>query len=117
MTSHWTFHTLSRPSARGHDNFLFKLSHYQGARRQCELRCYRWDIFKKEPPSENGKTQLRPLVADLVASLNTLIANKEFKAALDKEEVAFTAGANHLWLGLQRVAAQACQGLGEPYKQ
>ncbi len=80
------------------------------------IRSIRWDIFEKEPPSENGKTQLAPPAADLVASLNTLIANKEFKAALDKEEVAFTAGANHLWLGLQRVAAQACQGLGEPYK-
>ncbi len=81
------------------------------------IRSVRWDIFEKEPPNENGKTQLAPPPSDLVASLNTLIANKEFKTALDKAEVAFTTGANHLWLGLQRIAVQACQGLGEPYKQ
>ena len=45
-----------------------------------------------------------------------MLANKEFKPALDKTEVAFTAAANHLWLGLQRIGAQACAGLGEPYK-
>jgi|WetSurMetagenome_2_1015567.scaffolds.fasta_scaffold00056_17 type VI secretion system protein VasJ len=80
------------------------------------MRSIRWDIFEKIPPNENGKTQLAPPPAELVASLNAMIANKEFKPALDKAEVAFTAGANHLWFGLQRIAALACQGLGETYK-
>ncbi len=80
------------------------------------IRAIRWDIFEKAPPNENGKTQLAPPPAELATSLNTLIANKEFKPALDKAEVAFTTGANHLWLGLQRIAALACAGLGEPYK-
>lgn len=80
------------------------------------MRSIRWDIFEKAPPSENGKTQLAPPPAELASSLAGMIANKEFKPALDKAEVAFTAGANHLWLGLQRIAAIACQGLGEPYK-
>jgi len=80
------------------------------------MRSIRWDIFEKAPPSENGKTQLAPPPADLVTSLTAMIANKEFKPAIDKAEVAFTSGANHLWLGLQRITAAACQGLGEPYK-
>ena len=80
------------------------------------MRSIRWDIFEKAPPSENGKTQLAPPPADLVSSLSAMIANKEFKPALDKAEVAFAAGANHLCLGLQRIAAVACQSLGEPYK-
>jgi type VI secretion system protein VasJ len=80
------------------------------------MRSIRWDIFEKSPPGENGKTQLAPPPADLITSLNTMIANKEFKPALDKAEVAFTAAANHLWLGLQRIAVLACQGLGEQYK-
>ena len=79
------------------------------------MRSIRWDIFDKAPPSENGKTQLAPPPADLASSLSAMITNKEFKPALDKAEVAFTAGANHLWLGLQRIAAAACQGLGEQY--
>jgi type VI secretion system protein VasJ len=80
------------------------------------MRSIRWDIFEKAPPSENGKTQLAPPPVELISSLNAMIANKEFKPALDKVEVAFTTGANHLWLGLQRIAAEACAGLGEPYK-
>jgi type VI secretion system protein VasJ len=80
------------------------------------MRSIRWDIFEKAPPSENGKTQLAPPPADLATSLSAMISNKEFKPALDKAEIAFTAGANHLWLGLQRIATIACQGLGEPYK-
>jgi type VI secretion system protein VasJ len=80
------------------------------------MRSLRWDIFEKAPPAENSKTQLAPPPADLVASLNASLGNKEFKPALDKAETAFTAAANHLWLGLQRIAALACQGLGEPYK-
>jgi type VI secretion system protein VasJ len=81
------------------------------------MRSIRWDIFEKAPPNENGKTQLAPPPADLAAALNALIAGKEFKPALDKAEFIFTTGANHLWLGLQKIATQACQGLGEPYKQ
>ncbi len=80
------------------------------------IRMVRWDIFEKAPPAENGKTQLTAPPPDLATSLNTLINNKEFKPALEKAEVAFTAGANHLWFGLQRLAAMACAGLGEPYK-
>jgi type VI secretion system protein VasJ len=80
------------------------------------MRSIRWDIFEKAPQNENGKTQMAPPPADLAVSLTTMIANNEFKPALDKAEVAFTAAANHLWLGLQRIAAQACRGLGEPYK-
>jgi type VI secretion system protein VasJ len=81
------------------------------------MRSIRWDIFEKAPPAaDGGKTALAPPAADLVASLNTSLANKEFKPALDKVETAFAAGANHLWLGLQRIAWLACQGLGEPYK-
>jgi type VI secretion system protein VasJ len=81
------------------------------------MRSLRWDIFEKAPPAaENGTTALAPPPPDLIASLNTSLNNKEFKPALDKAETAFAAAANHLWLGLQRIAVLACQGLGEPYK-
>jgi type VI secretion system protein VasJ len=80
------------------------------------MRIVRWDILEKAPPSDAGKTQLAPPAADLAASLSAMLSNKEFKPALDKAETAFTAGANHLWLGLQRIAATACRGLGEAHK-
>ena len=80
------------------------------------MRSIRWDIFDKVPPNENGKTQLAPPAAELIAALGAMIANKEFKPALDKTEVAFTTGANHLWLGLQRIGVEACRGLGESYR-
>jgi type VI secretion system protein VasJ len=81
------------------------------------MRSLRWDIFEKAPPAaDGGKTALAPPPADLVASLSAALANKEFKPALDKAESAYAGAANHLWLGLQRIAALACQGLGEPFK-
>lgn len=80
------------------------------------MRSLRWDILEKAPPSENGRTQLAPPPADLASSLAAMIGNKEYKPALDKAEISFSAGANHLCLGLQRFAAQACRGLGEAYK-
>jgi type VI secretion system protein VasJ len=79
------------------------------------MRALRWDILEKAPPSENGKTQLAAPPAELVNSLTAALASNDFKGALDKAEVAFTSGANYLWLGLQRIASAACKGLGQPY--
>jgi type VI secretion system protein VasJ len=79
------------------------------------IRSLRWDVLEKAPPSENGKTQLAPPSAELQTSLNSALQANNFKAAFDKAESAFTSAANHLWLGLQRIAATACKGLGQPY--
>ena len=79
------------------------------------MRTLRWDVLEKAPPAENGKTQLAPPAAELQTSLNSALTANNFKAAFDKAEIAFTSAANHLWLGLQRIAATACKGLGQPY--
>ena len=79
------------------------------------MRSLRWDVLEKAPPSENGKTQLAPPPADLQAALLNALKANDYKTALEKAEVAFTAGANHLWLGLQRIAAVACKNLGAPF--
>jgi type VI secretion system protein VasJ len=79
------------------------------------MRCLRWDVLEKAPPAENGKTQVAPPSADLLPSLQNALNTNDFKTALDKAEVAFTGAAHHLCLGLQRIAATACKGLGEPY--
>jgi type VI secretion system protein VasJ len=79
------------------------------------MRSLRWDILEKAPPSEGGKTQVAPPAADLQASLSNAFKANDYKTVFDKAEIAFTAGANHLWLGLQRMAAIACKNLGNPY--
>jgi type VI secretion system protein VasJ len=79
------------------------------------MRSLRWDLLEKAPPSEGGKTQLAPPGADLqTALLNALKAN-DYKTIFEKTEIAFTSGANHLWLGLQRMGAHACKNLGSLY--
>ena len=79
------------------------------------MRSLRWDILEKAPPAENNKTQLAPPPAELQTSLHNALNAKEFKAAFDKAEIAFSTASNHLWLGLQRIAATACKGLGQPF--
>jgi len=79
------------------------------------MRALRWDLLEKAPPAENGKTQLAPPPPELLASLQSALAAKEHKAALDKAEVAFTAGANHLCLSLQRISALCCKNLGDQF--
>jgi type VI secretion system protein VasJ len=79
------------------------------------IRSLRWDILEKAPPAENGKTQLAPPPTELSTALLNALTTNDFKTAFDKAEGAFTAGANHLWIGLQRISATACKGLGQPY--
>jgi type VI secretion system protein VasJ len=79
------------------------------------MRSLRWDLLEKAPPFENGKTQLASPPTDLQTALSNALKANDFKTAFDKSEVAFTAGANHLWIGLQRIAATACKNLGSPY--
>ena len=80
------------------------------------IRSLRWDILEKAPPSENNKTQLAPPPAELQSGLQNALNAKDFNAVLDKAEIAFSTAANHLWLGLQRFAAEACKGLGQPFE-
>jgi type VI secretion system protein VasJ len=79
------------------------------------MRALRWDLLEKAPPAENGKTQLAAPAPELLTSIQTALAAKEYKAALDKAEIGFTAGANHLCLSLQRTSALCCKNLGGPF--
>ena len=77
------------------------------------LRASRWDLLEQAPPAQDGKTQLVAPNEQQQAYFQKLVGDKDWQTALQKTEQAFTAGANHLWLDLQRVAAAAAKGLGE----
>jgi type VI secretion system protein VasJ len=79
------------------------------------MRSLRWDMLEKAPPTEGGKTKLAPPPAELMASLSNALKANDYKTALTKAEIAFTAGANNFWLDLQRIAAFACKNLGSQY--
>jgi len=79
------------------------------------LRASRWDLLQKAPPAENGKTQLAAPNAQQRTYFQNLQAQSDWKTAIEKGEAAFTAGANHLWLDLQRIEAAACKELGAEY--
>ena len=79
------------------------------------LRAARWDLVEKEPPNEGGTTQLPAPPQQQRDALAALAGQKEWKKLLGAAQQVFTAGANHLWLDLQRFAAQAAKELGEPF--
>jgi type VI secretion system protein VasJ len=81
------------------------------------MRSLRWDILEKSPPAEAGKTQLPGPAAQQRAYFQGLIAQQDWKTALEKGEAAFAAASNHLWLDLQRIVVAACEKLGEQYKE
>jgi type VI secretion system protein VasJ len=80
------------------------------------LRASRWDLVDKLPPATEGRTQLEGPAEQLRSSFGGLTAGGQWKALLDKCEQTFATGPNHLWLDLQRLSADACEGLGEPYR-
>ncbi len=79
------------------------------------MRSLRWDLLEKAPPAEAGKTQLPGPAAQQRTYFQGLIAQQDWKTALEKAEAAFAAASNHLWLDLQRTIVTACEKLGEPY--
>jgi type VI secretion system protein VasJ len=78
-------------------------------------RTLRWDLMEKAPPVANGQTQLPGPAAEQRTYFQSLVAKADWQTALPAAEKAFTAGANHLWLDLQRVAVKACASLGTPF--
>jgi type VI secretion system protein VasJ len=78
------------------------------------MRSLRWDILEKAPPAEGGRTQLAGPAAQQRAYFTGLMAQQEWKNALEKAEAAFAASSNHLWLDLQRIITTACDKLGQP---
>lgn len=80
------------------------------------LRATRWDLLEKAPPAQDGKTQLADPNEQQRAYFQKVVGEKDWQTALEKTEQAFTAGGNHLWLDLQRVAATAAKGLGDGWK-
>ncbi|NLG17225.1 MAG: type VI secretion system protein [Fibrobacter sp.] len=79
------------------------------------MRSIRWDLLKKAPPSENGKSLIGAPDPGQRNMLWTLWEKKEWKRLLEKSEIEFWRGAGHVWLDLQRYIAAACSGLGSQY--
>ena len=79
------------------------------------MRSLRWDFLEKAPPAEAGKTQLPGPAAQQRAYFQGLLAQQDWKTALEKAESAFAAASNHLWLDMQRITVTACEKLGETY--
>jgi type VI secretion system ImpA/VasJ family protein len=81
------------------------------------MRSIRWDILEKAPPAEGGRTQIPGPAAQQRDYFQGLIAQQDWKNALEKAEAAFAAASNHLWLDLQRIIATACDKLGQQYRE
>ena len=79
------------------------------------MRALRWDLLEKAPPADGGKTQLTAPQPQQRVYFQNLISQNDWKTALEKAEATFAAGANHLWLDLQRIIASACKELGSDY--
>ena len=80
------------------------------------LRACRWDQIEKAPPVVDGRTQMEGPVEQQRTNLAALAAQREWKALLEKSELAFAGRGCHLWLDLQRHSARACEGLGEAFR-
>ena len=76
------------------------------------IRAVRWGGLNGIPPHQNGQTRLKAPRADLLANLNRLVQEQQWRDLLDKVEAAFLEGANHYWLDLQYYAWQGQQALG-----
>lgn len=79
------------------------------------MRALRWDLLEKAPPSDGGKTQLNGPPPQQRTYFANLLSQNDWKTALEKAEAAFSGGANHLWLDLQRIIYSACKAMGAQY--
>ncbi len=80
------------------------------------LRASRWDILEKAPPAEAGKTQLADPSAEQKSAIQNIISKSDWKAVLSATEKMFQTAANHFWLDLQRISANAAKNLGDTFK-
>lgn len=81
------------------------------------MRILRWDLLEKAPPADSGKTQLAAPASQSRTYMINLLNQKDWKTLFDKSEATFMAGANHVWLDLQRYSYTACKELGPTYNQ
>ncbi|WP_277188038.1 type VI secretion system protein TssA [Caballeronia sp. BR00000012568055] len=82
------------------------------------MRCVRWDTRTELPPFDaSGQTRVLPPRAEVRADLKRLLLQKQWFELLDKIELAFAEGANHLWLDLQYYAFVAQEQAGGEYAQ
>lgn len=79
------------------------------------MRSLRWDLIEKAPPAEGGKTALPGPNPQQRTFFQGVLAQQDWKSALEKAEATFATASNHVWLDLQRIAAMAAEKLGEPY--
>ncbi len=79
------------------------------------MRLARWDILENIPPNIGGVTQLTAPAAQTRNLIGNLQQQQKWKELFKACETAFTSGANHFWLDLQRLSAQACERAGASY--
>ena len=79
------------------------------------IRAVRWGGLNGTPPHQNGQTRLKAPRTDLLATLNRLVNEQQWRDLLDRVEAAFLEGANQYWLDLQYYAWQGQQALGGLY--
>ena len=79
------------------------------------IRAVRWGGLNGIPPHQNGQTRLKAPRTDLLATLNRLVNEQQWRDLLDRVEAAFLEGANQYWLDLQYYAWQGQQALGGLY--
>ena len=75
------------------------------------IRAVRWGGLNGIPPHQNGQTRLKAPRADLLANLNRLVQEQQWRDLLDKVEAAFLEGANHYWLCLLYTSPSPRDGL------
>jgi type VI secretion system protein VasJ len=80
------------------------------------LRSLRWDLLEKAPPANGSQTQLPPPQPAQRTYFQNLVGKADWATALPAAEKAFSGGANHFWLDLQRIAATAAKQLGGEYR-
>ena len=76
------------------------------------IRAVRWGGLNGIPPHQNGQTRLKAPRTDLLATLNRLVNEQQWRDLLDRVEAAFLEGANQYWLDLQLLRVARTAGVG-----
>ncbi|KPC52611.1 type VI secretion system protein TssA [Amantichitinum ursilacus] len=80
------------------------------------LRCIRWDTMSSAPPHDTAhQTRLPPPRQELHQQLKRLALQQQWLELLERVELAFAEGANHVWLDLQYYAWLAQGQAGPEY--
>ena len=80
------------------------------------VRTVRWDTLHEVPPADaRAATRLAPPRTELRQQMKRLVLQKQWHELLERVEMAFMEGANHLWFDLQYFQHVALDHAGPPY--